>query len=218
MQFVSVQGSSTPHPVGNVFCVGRNYAAHIAELGNRPEQAPLVFLKPTSALLNAGTPIVLPAFSNDVHYEAELVLLIGQGGKHIAQENALDHVAACGLGLDLTARDVQSKAKAGGLPWLLAKGFDGAACVSGFVPLRNVGPLESFEFEMHLNGQRKQHGLVKNMLFSIPYLVHYLSTVFTLQAGDLIFTGTPEGVGPLVQGDKVRLSAQGLLACEFQVA
>ncbi|HEX4879339.1 MAG TPA: fumarylacetoacetate hydrolase family protein, partial [Limnobacter sp.] len=119
--------------VRNVYCIGRNYAAHIAELGNRPEEDPVVFIKPTSALLMPGHPIRLPKHSNAVHYEAELVLLIGQGGKNIPEESSLDHIAGYGLGLDLTARDLQTKAKQGGLPWAVAKGFDCAATVTSFV-------------------------------------------------------------------------------------
>jgi 2-keto-4-pentenoate hydratase/2-oxohepta-3-ene-1,7-dioic acid hydratase in catechol pathway len=204
--------------VANIFCVGRNYAAHIAELGNRPEEAPLIFLKPTSSILHAGKAIELPTFSHDVHYETELVVLIGKGGKNIAEEDAYNHIEAYGLGLDLTARDIQSKAKAGGLPWVLGKGFDGAACVSSFVPAAQMGDPAAIEFEMSLNGERKQHGDVKNMLFPIPYIVHYLSTMFALQSGDLIFTGTPEGVGPLKSGDRLCLSSGAVLACEFVVA
>lgn len=191
--------------VRNIFCIGRNYAAHIAELGNRPEEDPVVFIKPTSALHVPGTPILLPAHSSEVHYEAELVLLIGKAGKHIAEDHALDHVAGYGLGLDLTARDLQTKAKQGGLPWAVAKGFDCAATVTPFVPANTIQNPFEIQFEMHLNGHVKQHGDIRKMLFSIPYIVHYLSTVFALQEGDLVFTGTPEGVGPLTSSDKIRL-------------
>lgn len=203
--------------VGNIFCIGRNYAAHIAELGNRPEEDPIVFLKPTSALLHEPSPIVLPTFSNDVHYETELVLLIGKGGKNIEELDAWGHIEAYGLGLDLTARDIQSKCKAGGLPWTPAKGFDGAACVSEFIAASEVKSPELFEFSMHKNGELKQHGDVRKMLFPIPFIIHYLSTVFTLQAGDLIFTGTPEGVGPLNSGDELVLTSGDHLRATFKV-
>lgn len=211
---------STQHQevqVRNIFCIGRNYAAHIAELGNRQEEEPVVFVKPTSALHTQGSPIVLPAHSSDVHYEAELVLLVGTGGKNIAEHNALQHILAYGLGLDLTARDLQTKAKQGGLPWAVAKGFDCAATVTPFVPAENIEHAHNIEFQMHLNGQIKQHGDIRKMLFPIPYIVHYLSKVFTLQAGDLIFTGTPEGVGPLKNNDKVRLVLPSQIDTEFQV-
>ncbi len=203
--------------VRNIFCIGRNYAAHIAELGNRPEEDPVVFIKPTSALHGPGTPIVLPAHSSDVHYEAELVLLIGKAGKNIPELNALDHIDGYGLGLDLTARDLQTKAKQGGLPWAVAKGFDCAATVTPFVPANAIQNPFEIQFEMHLNGHVKQHGDIRKMLFSIPYVVHYLSTVFALQEGDLVFTGTPEGVGPLTSSDKIRLILPDHIDTDFDV-
>lgn len=203
--------------VRNIFCIGRNYAAHIAELGNRPEEDPVVFIKPTSALHLPGTPIVLPTHSSDVHYEAELVLLVGQSGKNIAEDRAMQHIAGYGLGLDLTARDLQTKAKQGGLPWAVAKGFDCAASVSQFVPSGHIEHPQNIEFQMHLNGQLKQHGDIRKMLFPIPFIVRYLSQVFTLHEGDLIFTGTPEGVGSLKGGDVVRLVLPNAIDTEFKV-
>lgn len=203
--------------VRNIFCIGRNYAAHIAELGNRPEEDPVVFIKPTSALHPPGTPIVLPAHSRDVHYEAELVLLVGQGGKNIPENKALQYIAGYGLGLDLTARDLQTKAKQGGLPWAVAKGFDCAATVTQFVPAEHIEQPHQIEFQMYLNGQLRQHGDIRKMLFPLPFIVHYLSKVFTLQEGDLIFTGTPEGVGALNSQDAVRLVLPNLIDTEFMV-
>lgn len=218
MPHVTLQDTQTKAvQVRNIFCIGRNYAAHIAELGNRPEEDPVVFVKPTSALHGPGTPIVLPAHSSEVHYEAELVLLIGQAGKNIAETKALDHIAGYGLGLDLTARDLQTRAKQGGLPWAVAKGFDCAATVTPFVSANAMQNPLGIHFDMHLNGQLKQHGDVRNMLFTIPQIVRYLSVVFTLQEGDLIFTGTPEGVGPLNRGDQIRLVLPGHLDTEFDV-
>lgn len=218
MPHVALQGTQTKAvQVRNIFCIGRNYAAHIAELGNRPEEDPVVFLKPTSALHVQGTPIVLPAHSSDVHYETELVLLIGKAGKNIPEVNALDHIAGYGLGLDLTARDLQTKAKQAGLPWAVAKGFDCAATVTTFVPSNAIEKPFDIHFQMHLNGHLKQQGDIGKMLFSIPQIVHYLSTVFTLQEGDLIFTGTPEGVGSLNRGDRIRLVLTDYLDTEFDV-
>mgnify|MGYP006176830567 FL=1 len=219
MPHITLQAEQTRAvQVRNIFCIGRNYAAHIAELGNRPEEDPVVFIKPTSSLHTPGTPIVLPPHSSDVHYEAELVLLIGKAGKNIPEEKALKHIAGYGLGLDLTARDLQAKAKQGGLPWAVAKGFDCAATVTQFVPAENIEQPHMLEFQMHLNGQLKQHGDVRKMLFPIPYIVRYLSEVFSLQEGDLIFTGTPEGVGPLKNGDEVRFVMSGLIETDFRVS
>jgi 2-keto-4-pentenoate hydratase/2-oxohepta-3-ene-1,7-dioic acid hydratase in catechol pathway len=218
MPSVLVQG----HPpreveIRNIFCIGRNYAAHIAELGNRAEETPVVFLKPTSALSGPGQPIHLPQHSKDVHYETELVLLIGAGGKSIPLEEAYSHIEAYGLGLDLTARDLQSVAKQARLPWAVAKGFDCAATVTEFVPADLLVPVEGIQFEMHLNDVLKQQGDTRNMLFSIPEIISYLSSVFTLQAGDLVFTGTPEGVGSLSAGDIVKLNLTSFINSKFTV-
>jgi len=203
--------------VGNIFCIGRNYAAHVAELGNRAEETPVVFLKPTSALNGPGQPILLPSHSADVHYETELVLLLGRGGKRIPVHQALAHVAAYGLGLDLTARDLQTRAKQSGLPWTVAKGFDCAATVTEFIPANQFSQPQDIRFEMYLNGILKQQGSIQNMLFSIPEIISYLSSVFSLQAGDLIFTGTPEGVGPLSAGDSVKLNLTPFINSTFSV-
>lgn len=208
--------SNQATPVENIFCIGRNYAAHVKELGNRQEAEPVVFLKPLSALHHEGTAITLPSISQDVHYETELVVLIGKGGKNIPRDQALSHIAGYGLGLDLTARDRQSEAKAAGLPWTVAKGFDGAACVSRFIPSRLADPGQ-IEFTMELNGQLRQVGKTSLMLFDIPFLLGYLSSVFTLSPGDLIFTGTPEGVGPLSPGDSLDLRLGDLLNAHFDV-
>lgn len=203
--------------VENIFCIGRNYAAHIAELGNRPSENPVVFLKPTSAL-NTSQTIQLPAHSADVHFEAELVLLLGKGGKNIAEADALAYISGVALGLDLTARDLQNQNKKLGLPWATAKGFDDSASLSHFVPLSQVGDLNSLEFFLHVNGEQRQHGKVSNMIYSVPQLVAYLSRVFTLQAGDLVYTGTPEGVAALKSGDQLQMTLPGQIDCEFSVA
>ncbi|MCD4484942.1 fumarylacetoacetate hydrolase family protein [Chromobacterium vaccinii] len=207
----------TPLEVANIFCIGRNYAEHIKELGNRAEDEPVVFLKPLSALSPEGEPIHLPAWSNDVHYEAELVMLIGKGGKHIPMERALDHVAAYGLGLDLTARDRQNQAKTAGLPWLLSKGFDQSACVSRFIPAMDLPTPQHCRFSLEVNGLLRQLGRTEHMLFTLAELIAYLSRMFTLSPGDLIFTGTPEGVGKLSSGDSLRLCLSDKLEASFTV-
>jgi 2-keto-4-pentenoate hydratase/2-oxohepta-3-ene-1,7-dioic acid hydratase in catechol pathway len=204
--------------VGNIFCIGRNYAAHAAELGNPVEEEPLVFLKPTSALLLPGKPIVLPAFSRDVHHECELVLLIGKGGHDIDEANALSHVAGYGIGLDLTARDVQSQAKAKGQPWTKSKGFRGGACLSELIPASRVADPGALTFHLDVNGQTRQRGDTALMLFKVPYLVSYLSRVYGLSEGDLIYTGTPEGVAALQSGDHVELTLGDLVSAEWSVA
>lgn len=204
-------------PVANIYCIGRNYAAHAAELGNRVEEEPVVFLKPTSALLAEGEPIRLPEFSRDVHFETELVLLIGRAGKHIAPEAAWPHIDGYAVGLDLTARDLQTVAKQKGLPWTLAKGFDGAAVLSEFVPASTVAEPEKLAFSLDIDGLRRQRGELANMVFDIPTLIAYLSDRFTLQQGDLIFTGTPEGVGPLAAGNRLLMKLDGHIEAAFTV-
>lgn len=207
----------TPLRVTNIFCIGRNYAEHIKELGNQQEQEPVVFLKPVSALCLEGRAIQLPSWSNDVHYEAELVILIGKGGKNIAKADALSHICGYGLGLDLTARDRQSQAKQQGLPWTISKGFDQAACLSKFIPAAALPMPESCQFRLHINGALRQRGMTALMLFDLSTLIVYLSQMFTLSAGDLIFTGTPEGVGKLHAGDCLQLQLETLLTAEFTV-
>ncbi|BAK76309.1 fumarylacetoacetate (FAA) hydrolase family protein [Pseudogulbenkiania sp. NH8B] len=215
MAVVQLNGQSIR--VGNVFCIGRNYAAHAAELGNAVEAEPLVFLKPTSALAVEGEPIRLPAYSGDVHHECELVLLIGKGGNDIPESAALQHVAGYAIGLDMTARDVQGIAKQKGLPWTKAKGFRSAATVSAFVPAERLADPGHLEFTLQVNGETRQRGETRLMLFSVPAIIHYLSTVYGLSEGDLIYTGTPEGVAAVKPGDRLRLDLQGWVSAEWSV-
>lgn len=204
--------------ISNIFCIGRNYAAHVAELGNQLEEEPLVFLKPTSALSLNGQQIVLPDYSADVHHECELVLLIGKGGDDIAAADALSHVAAYGIGLDLTARDVQSEAKKGGKPWTKAKGFRHAACVSDFVAASRVDASQPFTFSLQVNGETRQQGDTSLMLYPLATLISHLSQLYGLSAGDLIYTGTPQGVAALHAGDVLHLQLDGLVAADWTVA
>jgi len=206
-----------PITVANIFCVGRNYAAHAAEMNSVPLEAPMIFLKPTSAINAQQNKIILPSFSQDVHYETELVILIGQAGLNITEENAWNYIAAYAIGLDLTARDIQSQAKAQGHPWTLAKGFKGAACVSQFIPRSELKNADNCSFTLQQNGEVKQRGDTSLMLFNIPYLIHYISSVFGLNEGDLIFTGTPAGVGKLNSGDQIVLNLADKLFAEFIV-
>jgi 2-keto-4-pentenoate hydratase/2-oxohepta-3-ene-1,7-dioic acid hydratase in catechol pathway len=217
MKKVYFKGSDKGLAVANIFCIGRNYAGHIRELGNKKEDHPLVFLKPTSAL-NIESTIKLPPISKEIDYETELVLLIGQDVKQIKAEEALSAIAGYGIGLDLTARDLQTIAKQKGLPWTLAKGFDNAASVSEFLPAADIAEPKDLGFQMKQNGIVRQHGFANLMLFDIPYIVSYLSTVFTLQAGDLIFTGTPEGTGRINKGDQIEITLADKLRANFLVS
>jgi len=203
--------------VSSIYCIGRNYAAHAAEMGSRVEDHPMVFLKPLTALLAPGV-ATLPPFSADVHHEAELVVLIGEGGVDIPAASALQHVAAYAIGVDLTARDVQAELKKKGHPWTLAKGFRGSAWVSDFVPAAAVPDPAALEFTLAVNGEPRQHGVVGRMVFDVPTLIAHISSVYGLAAGDLIYSGTPEGVGPLRHGDRVDLDLIGHVGASWSVA
>jgi len=182
-----------------IVCVGRNYSEHAKELSNDVPTEPVIFLKPATALLFAGAPFAYPDFSTDIHYEAELVFRIGRGGKDIPESSALEHVDAVTVGLDFTARDLQSKQKKAGLPWEIAKAFDGSAVVGKWIPLPS--DVADVRFSLLMNGDVVQQGHSADMLFAVPEVIAYASRFFTLQPGDLIFTGTPAGVGPVKRGD-----------------
>lgn len=191
-----------------VYCIGRNYAEHAAELGNAVPPQPIVFVKPTSSLVHSGYRIARPADVQEMDHEVELVVAIGGSGRNLAESTALDFVAGYGIGIDVTARDRQRAAKEKGLPWLLAKGADTFAPVSDFVPRAEVGD-GPFSFSLFVNGEPRQKGSTSQMVFPVARLVSFLSSHFTLNPGDLIFTGTPSGVGPLVPGDRVVATLEG---------
>lgn len=187
----------------NIYAVGRNYAAHIEELKNERPEEPIIFTKPDTALLKNNQPFYYPDFTKDVHHEVELVLRVGKNGKNIQEKFAHKYYDQIGVGIDFTARDVQAVAKAKGLPWAIAKGFDGSAPVSKFVEKDSFGNLNSVDFSLTVDGEIKQKGNTSLMLFSFDYIIFYISQFFTLRQGDLIFTGTPEGVGPVQIGNIV---------------
>lgn len=182
-----------------IICVGRNYVAHAHELKNEVPTEPVLFMKPDTAILK-GNDFYIPEFSNDIHYEAELVIKISKGGKYIPVENASKHYDQIGLGIDFTARDLQSQLKEKGLPWEKAKAFDGSAVISDFFPIANFNK-DEIHFSLQKNKVQVQDGNSQNMIFSIDKLISYISEYFTLRVGDLIFTGTPAGVGPIAEND-----------------
>lgn len=186
-----------------ILAVGRNYAEHIEELHNERPAAPVIFTKPETALLKDGADFYYPDFSNDIHYEVELVLRISKPGKNIEEKFAHKYYDRVGLGIDFTARDLQATAKAKGLPWALAKGFDGAAPVSAFKEKTAFKNLDNLRFSLNVDGELKQSGKTSLMLFGFNYIVAYISKYITLKQGDLIFTGTPSGVGPIAAGQKL---------------
>lgn len=195
--------------VERLFCIGKNYADHVAELahlGHAPDGDCVVFMKPASAIVPEGEPLVLPKGKGSIHHEAELVVLLTGGGSDIPLEEALDCVAGLTLGLDLTLRDLQTQLKNKGKPWELAKAFDGAAPLGDFKPFLEQD-LQALEFTLHVNGQLRQHGQTKDMLYSVARQIHILSQTWALQPGDAIFTGTPAGVAALEPGDEVLLAS-----------
>jgi acylpyruvate hydrolase len=195
---------------GKLLCIGRNYAKHAKELGNAVPEQPMVFLKPASSLIPSGQDIVIPDMSNDVHHEVELVCLIGTKGKDIAREEALEYVAGYAVGLDMTARDIQSAAKAKGHPWSVAKGFDTFAPIGDFISSSAVPDPQNLSIQLSINAEIRQSGQTSDMIFPVAELISWCSSIFTLMPGDLLFTGTPEGVGPIHPGDALWAHIEGL--------
>ena len=196
-------------PVRTVFGIGRNYAAHARELGNFAPREPVVFLKAAGSLLPDGGVIRLPPESQDVQHEVEMVLLLSQGGRHAPVEQAMQWIAGYGVGIDVTARDLQRRAQAEGNPWAIAKGIDGFGPVSEFLPAGEILDPAKLEFDLTVNGQLRQAGHTRDMLFGFDELIAYLSRFFTLHPGDLIFTGTPQGVARMQAGDVLRAKLRG---------
>lgn len=183
-----------------IFCIGRNYAEHAKELNNPVPERPLIFMKPPSAILSKGKDFYVPEFSKDVHYEAELVIKICKNGKYVAKRFVQDYYKEITLGIDITARDLQNELKAKGHPWEIAKGFDGSAILGDFMPISKFD-LSNTNFSLKKNGEEVQRGNSSDMIFTIDDIIVYLSQFFRLQMGDLIYTGTPAGVGPMIIGD-----------------
>lgn len=198
--------------IGNIYCIGRNYVAHAVELNNEPPEHPIIFLKPTSCVIFDGDSIELPPQSNNVHHEVELVVAIGKGGKNISIDESMNHVAGYGIGIDVTARDIQQEAKDNAHPWTVAKGFDTFAPLSRFVSWHQISDPQDISLEISVNGITRQAGSTKLMIFSAAELISYLSNIFTLHPGDLIFTGTPKGVSPIKSGDKIEATMNDGLA------
>jgi acylpyruvate hydrolase len=186
-----------------IICIGRNYAAHIEELKNETPGNPVVFLKPDTALLKNGNPFYYPDFSTNIHHEAELVLKISKEGKNIQKKFANRYFDEIGLGIDFTARDLQDQSKAKGLPWEIAKGFNGSAPIGDFTSVAEFDDLKNIDFHLTINGELRQKGNTSLMLFDFGTIIEYVSRFFTLKKGDLIYTGTPAGVGPVAVGDRL---------------
>jgi 2-keto-4-pentenoate hydratase/2-oxohepta-3-ene-1,7-dioic acid hydratase in catechol pathway len=196
-----------------IIAVGRNYVDHILELQNEKPSEPVIFTKPETAILRNNEPFYLPDFSSDIHHEVEVIVRISKIGKNIDPAFAHKYYDEIGVGIDFTARDIQSNLKAKGLPWELAKAFDGSAPISSFIPKSTFASMQDISFDLHVNGELKQAGNTSLMLYSIDFLIAHVSKYFTLKVGDILFTGTPKGVGPVKIGDELvaRLGDQEML-------
>lgn len=214
---IRVSNAQETMQVGKLLCIGRNYADHAKEMNADIPTEPMIFLKPSTALIRSQDVIVIPPQSQEVHHEVELVVLIGKTGKHIPESEAMAYVAGYAVGLDMTARDLQAKAKKAGAPWSVAKGFDTFAPLGEFAPPESVPNPHELSITLRINGEVRQSGRTSDMIFSIPKLIAYASTIFTLEAGDLLYTGTPEGVGAVHAGDALEASVTGLPTLQVSV-
>jgi fumarylpyruvate hydrolase len=208
---VVVAAGGGSFPVHRIYCVGRNYAEHAREMGADPErEPPFFFAKPADAVVASGVDVAYPPRTANFHHEIELVVALGAGGAGVGTDEALDLVFGYAVGNDFTRRDLQAVAKGKGQPWDVSKGFDQSAGISPIHPASRVGHLRGGRIWLDVNGQRRQEGDLGQMIWSVPEIIAELSTLFTLQPGDLIFTGTPAGVGPLKRGDRVEGGIDGL--------
>lgn len=217
MKIAKIKNSTKEFEIGKIVCVGRNYAEHAKELGNEVPEFPLVFLKPSSALISSGRNIVHPDYSNDLHHEVELVLLIDKNIRDVSLEEAEDSIAGYAVGLDMTLRDIQNELKKKGHPWTLAKCFDTSAVVSPII-LKSDYLLKGNErIILEVNGDIRQNSTIDKMIFSPAEIVKYISSKITLEKGDLIYTGTPEGVGKVNRGDTIKAYIENIGELTTQV-
>jgi fumarylpyruvate hydrolase len=215
---VPVKGTDASFPVRRIYCVGRNYADHAREMGGDPRREPPFFFgKPRDAAVPGGGDIPYPPATSELHHEVELVVALAKGGRNIPVEAALECVYGYAVGLDLTRRDLQARAKEKGQPWETAKGFDHSAPLSCLVPATALGHPRSGAIWLSVNGQIRQSGDLAQMTWSVAEILSHLSSLFTLAPGDLVFTGTPAGVGPLAKGDRIRCGIDGLGELEIAV-
>jgi fumarylpyruvate hydrolase len=213
-----IVGSKQRFPIGRIFCVGRNYADHAREMGHDPNrEPPFFFLKPPSAVLADGKDMPYPPHSSDLHHEVEMIVAVGTGGSNIPPEQALSHIYGYGVGLDMTCRDVQHVAKKLSRPWEASKAFDHSAPCSALRRAAEVGHPDKGRIELRVNGTVRQEGDLAQMIWSVPEQLSYLSTLFLLQAGDLIFSGTPAGVAAVQRGDRLHAHLDNVAELTFTI-
>lgn len=214
---IDTQGNEIPLPVGKVLCIGRNYLDHIQEMNSTVSEAPLLFLKPKAALCHMHEPIAIPTDKGECHNELEVSVLLKSPLKNASNDEVKEAIWGIGLGLDLTLREIQAALKKQGQPWERAKSFDNSAPLSGFVPYSEVRNLDDLRFTLTINEEVRQQGHTELMLHKIIPLIAHMSSIFTLDSGDVILTGTPKGVGKLSPADKVEASLHSLLALNTEV-
>jgi len=217
MKKIKIRNTNKEFLVGKIACVGKNYLEHSKELGDEVPEKPVIFLKPSSSIIFSGEKILYPEFSKSLHYETELVLLIGKTGKKIKQKDAMDYIAGYTVGLDMTLRDLQTEAKKSGHPWTISKCFDTSTVLGEFVSASEIKNPDELEIKLWVNGELKQNDNTSNMIYSVEKIVEYLSYYFTLEEGDLVFTGTPKGVGEVKAGDKLIAEISGVGRLETEV-
>jgi fumarylpyruvate hydrolase len=216
---ISVQGTADTFPVNNIYCVGRNYADHAIEMGGDPDrEPPFFFMKAQFSILVSGEDMIYPALSNDVHHEVEMVVAVSQVGKDVPVDESMDLVFGYAVGIDMTRRDLPAEAKEKSRPWESGKTFVHAAPCGEIVPVSETGFIESAPISLQINGETKQQGNVNQMIWKVPEVISRLSQLFVLQPGDLIYTGTPAGVGPIHPGDHIDARIDGLPPLSFNVA
>jgi fumarylpyruvate hydrolase len=216
---LAVARSDTAFPVHRIYCVGRNYAEHAREMGGNPErEAPFFFSKPADAVVANGSTIAYPSATKSLHHEIELVVALGKGGENIAPANALDFVFGYAVGIDLTRRDLQAAAKEKARPWDTAKGFDNSAPLTAIHAVSDIGHIKSGAITLTVNGELRQKGDVADMVWPVADIIAHLSSLYRLRAGDLIFTGTPAGVGAVERGDHLVGTVQGLDELSIRIA
>jgi len=215
---LEIAGSDSRFPVRRIYCVGSNYAEHIVEMGGDPDRLrPFFFGKPLSAIVSDGSSIAYPSATENLHHEVELVIALSQPADHVAREQALDCVYGFGVGIDMTRRDLQAQAKKAGQPWETGKAFEASAPLSAIMPRAQCGDLATGEIALSVNGQQRQCGDLGQMIWKVDEIVAELSRFFPLYPGDLIFTGTPAGVGPVVVGDEMQASIAGVGSLHIRV-
>ncbi len=217
MHDLILKATHTTVPVGKMLCLGKNYEKHAAEMGSDVPPDPVIFMKPSTALLRSGGTVMIPKISNELHHEVELVVVIDRTARDVSEESAMSHVLGYAVGLDMTLRDRQSIAKKRGEPWAVAKGFDTSAPISEVVLRDTIADPHDLTLRLSVNGEVRQLGSTRDMILSIPRIISYLSSIFTLERGDCIFTGTPEGVGQVVAGDRLLAEIDGVVALDVTI-